>query len=156
MAVRWRADDGDFAVLAALTDEGDEVTVTGPLGHVHEGESVDVGGGFRRHAKHGWQFHAERVRVREPVGDAALLAYLGAVKHVGPARALAPGAPRARDPGRDRPRPRRAPARGARHRAAAHPRGRVVLGGAGALRAVRLFLESHGVPAAVAARVYRA
>ena len=157
MAVRWRADDGDFAVLAALTDEGDEVTVTGPLGHVHEGESVDVGGGFRHHAQHGWQFHAERVRVREPVGDAALLAYLGAVKHVGPAGArwlLDRHGPEVlgvidRDPGG---RLREVPGIGPRRIRAAVKSWE----DQGALRAVRLFLESHGVPAAVAARVYRA
>src|SRR5258708_38263682 len=83
-AVRWGAEGADFAVLAGVTDEGDELAVGGPLAHVHEGETVDVAGGWRRHAKHGLQFHAERVRVREPVGEAALLAYLGSIKHVGP------------------------------------------------------------------------
>ena len=43
--VRWRAPDGAFAVLSGITEEGEEITVTGPLGHVHEGETVEVGGG---------------------------------------------------------------------------------------------------------------
>jgi exodeoxyribonuclease V alpha subunit len=158
MAVRWRLPDGDFAVLAGVTDEGEEVVVTGPLAHVHEGETVDVGGGWRRHAKHGWQFHAERVRVGSPVSETALLAYLAGVKHVGPrgARFLldrhgadAVLAEIDRDPsGRLREVPGIGPARiGAAVRSWEDQ---------GALRAVRLFLESHGVEAAVAARIYRA
>jgi exodeoxyribonuclease V alpha subunit len=157
-AVRWRADGADFAVLACVTDDGEELTVVGPLGHVHEGETVDVAGGWRRHAKHGLQFHAERVRVREPVGEVALLAYLGSIKHVGPRGAawlLERHGPEEvlaaidRDPAA---RLREVPGIG-----------RARLAGAvgsweeqGALRAVRLFLEDHGVPAAVAARIYRA
>jgi exodeoxyribonuclease V alpha subunit len=69
--VRYRADD--FAVLSALSDEGEEVTVVGPLAHVQEGESIEVAGAWRRHPKHGAQLHAERVRVRAPTGEAALL-----------------------------------------------------------------------------------
>jgi exodeoxyribonuclease V alpha subunit len=156
-AVRWRLPDGDFAVLVGLTDEGEEVTVTGALADVQAGEVIEVRGGFRKHAKHGWQFAAEGVRVREPVGEDALLAYLGAVKHVGE--------------------------RSARWLLDAHgpdvlsvidadPHGRLIeapgigkarIGRAveswreqGGLRALRLFLDGHGVPAAVAARVYRA
>ena len=59
-AVRYRVPDGDFAVLSGLTEEGDEVTVTGPLAHLQTGESAEVGGQWRRHAKHGWQFTPRR------------------------------------------------------------------------------------------------
>src|SRR5882762_706000 len=82
MAVRFSGDD--FAVLAALTDDGDEVTLTGPLAHVHQGEALDVGGAWRVHPKHGRQFHVEHVRARGPVSEAAVLAYLQTIKHVGP------------------------------------------------------------------------
>jgi exodeoxyribonuclease V alpha subunit len=82
--VRWSVPDGDFAVLDALTDDGEDVVLVGPLAHVHERESIAVGGGWRRHARHGWQFHVARVRVQEPVGDHAVRAYLESVKHVGP------------------------------------------------------------------------
>jgi exodeoxyribonuclease V alpha subunit len=157
MAVRWAAPDGGFAVLDAVTTEGDPVTLTGPLGHLHEGETADVGGVFRRHAKHGWQFHADQVRAREPVSDTALLAYLGSVKHIGLAGArflLRRHGPEVlgiidRDPGG---RLREVPGIGARKLKAAVKSWEEQ----GALRAVRLFLSEHGVPAAVAARVYRA
>jgi exodeoxyribonuclease V alpha subunit len=157
-AVRWRAPDGAFAVLAGFSDEGEEVVVVGALDHVHEGESVAVQGGWQRHPRHGWRFVAERARVEEPASEQALLAYLGSVKHVGPRGAawlLERHGPEQvlaavdRDPER------------ALHEVPGIGRARI--GAAvrswedqGALRAVRLFLEEHGVPAAVAARIYRA
>jgi exodeoxyribonuclease V alpha subunit len=157
-AVRWRAPDGAFAVLAGISDEGEEVVLVGALDHVHEGESVAVEGGWQRHPRHGWRFVAERTRVQEPASEQALLAYLGSVKHVGPRGAAwllerhGPGDVLAavdRDPERIlREVPGIGPARiGAAVRAWEDQ---------GALRAVRLFLEEHGVPAAVAARIYRA
>jgi exodeoxyribonuclease V alpha subunit len=156
-AVRWRLPDGDFAVLVGVTDEGEEITVTGALADVQQGEVIDVRGSFRRHAKHGWQFAAEGVRVREPVGEDALLAYLGAVKHVGQGGARwllerhGPEVLSAIDSD-----PHRllleTPGIGPRRIGAAVESWREQ----GGLRALRLFLDSHGVPAAVAARVYRA
>jgi exodeoxyribonuclease V alpha subunit len=157
-AVRWRAPDGAFAVLAGISDEGEEVVLVGALDHVHEGESVAVEGGWQRHPRHGWRFVAERTRVQEPASEQALLAYLGSVKHVGargaawlldrhgPEEVLAAVD---RDPERVlREVPGIGPARiGAAVRSWEDQ---------GALRAVRLFLEEHGVPAAVAARIYRA
>ena len=83
-AVRWRAPDGAFAVLAGVSEEGEEVVLVGALDHVHEGESVAVQGGWQRHPRHGWRFVAERARVEEPASESALLAYLSSVKHVGP------------------------------------------------------------------------
>ncbi len=154
--MRWRADDGDFAVVVGLTDDGDHVTITGPLAHVHEGEAVDLGGEWREHPKHGRQFLARQVLVREPVSDQAIRAYLGAIKHVGPKGArwlyekhgdevlsIVDADPRARlleVPGIGRSKIRDAIASWEDQ---------------GALRAVRLFLETHGVPASVAARIYR-
>src|SRR5687767_15499338 len=64
----------------------DDIVVVGPLAHVHEGESIAVNGGWKRHPRHGWQFQATRVRVQEPVGDHAVRAYLESIKHVGPLR----------------------------------------------------------------------
>ena len=156
--MRWRAPDGAFAVLAGISDEGEEVVLVGALDHVHEGESVAVEGGWQRHPRHGWRFVAERTRVQEPASEQALLAYLGSVKHVGPRGAawlLDRHGPEEvlaavdRDPERVlREVPGIGPARiGAAVRSWEDQ---------GALRAVRLFLEEHGVPAAVAARIYRA
>jgi exodeoxyribonuclease V alpha subunit len=158
MAVRWRSPDGLFAVLAGVTDAGEEVVVTGALGHVHEGESIDVAGAWRRHARHGWQFAAERVRLGAPASEAALLSYLGSVKHVGPRGAawlLARHGPADvlaaidRDPERAL---RALPGIGGARIGAAVGSWRAQ----GEQRALRLFLEEHGLSAAVAARVQRA
>ena len=83
MAVRWSVADGDFAVLDAVSDEGEPVVLVGALGHVREGESIAVGGGWRCHPRHGWQFAVQRARILEPVSEAAVISYLQSVKHVG-------------------------------------------------------------------------
>src|SRR3954471_3163288 len=155
MAVRWSGDD--FAVIAAVTDDGEEVTLTGPLAHVHEGELLEVGGTWRVHPKHGRQFTVERVRSSAPASEDALLTYLASVKHVGPSGAAwllerhgasvleaidrdpggrlgeVPGIGRQRLPDAVRSWERR-----------------------GGERAIRLFLDEHGVPAAAASRLVRA
>jgi exodeoxyribonuclease V alpha subunit len=157
-AVRWRAPDGAFTVLSGYSDEGEEIVLVGALDHVHEGESVEVEGGWQRHHKHGWRFVVERTRLQEPASEQALLGYLSSVKHIGlrgaswllerhgPEQVLAVVD---RDP--------------ERALGEVPGIGRMRIGPAvrswedqGALRAVRLFLEEHGVPAAVAARIYRA
>jgi exodeoxyribonuclease V alpha subunit len=157
-AVRYALEEGDFAVLAGVSDEGEEVVLTGALAHVHAGESVDVAGDWRRHPKHGPQFAVDRVRVREPEGETAVLAYLHSIKHIG-IRGAAWLVDRYgiehvldeidRDPHRAL---RAAPGIGDRRIGAAVKSWDEQR----ALRAVRLFLEGHGVPAGAAARIYRA
>jgi exodeoxyribonuclease V alpha subunit len=152
--VRWRAPDGAFAVVDGVTDDGEEVCVTGALGHVHEGETVAVGGAWREHERFGLQFCAEAVSLREPVSEAALLGVLGAVKHVGRRGAewlldrhgadvleVVDASPRARL--------REVPGIGRARLDAAVTSWQE----ARSLRAVRMFLDAHGVPAAAAARV---
>jgi len=155
MAVRWSGDD--FAVVAALTDDGEEVTLTGPLAHVHAGESLELGGTWRDHPKHGRQFAVERVRIAAPASEDALLAYLASVKHVGPTGAAwlleRHGASVLeaidRDPGG---RLGEVPGIGARRLPAAVTSWEK----RGGERAMRLFLDEHGVPAAAASRLVRA
>ena len=157
-AVRFRVPDGDFAVLAGVTDSGEEVVLTGALAHVHEGESVEVAGTWQRHPRHGPQLAVARVRLLEAVSDAALLGHLGSIRHIG-ARGAAwllehHGPQRVldemdRDPGRAlRAVPGIGPARIAAAVASWHEQA--------TQRAVRLFLDTHGVPAAAAGRIARA
>jgi len=157
MGVRWSVPDGDFAVLDAVSDDGEPVVLVGALGHVREGESVAAGGGWRCHPRHGWQFSVERVRILEPVSDAAVASYLESVKHIGPRGAAVLvdryGAGEVlaaidRDPEGVL---RGVPGIGARR-----------LGGAvqswrdqRELRELRLFLDTHGVDAAAAGRIAR-
>src|SRR3954468_21283638 len=155
--VLWRAPDGDFAVLEGVTEDGETVTVTGPLAHVHEGETVEMGGEWREHERFGRQFEARAVQLREPVSEAALLGVLSAVKHVGPFGAQflldRHGAEVLEivdaDPGA---RLREIPGIGRRKVPAAVKSWQEVR----AVRAVRMFLDAHGVPASVAGRAARA
>jgi exodeoxyribonuclease V alpha subunit len=157
MGVRWSLPDGDFAVLDAVSDEGEPVVLVGALGHVHEGESVAVGGGWRCHARHGWQFAVERARILEPVSDAAVTAYLESVKHIGPRGAAllveryGAGEVLAaidRDPATVL---RGVPGIGARRLGDAVQSWRDQR----ELRELRLFLDTHGVDAASAGRIAR-
>ncbi len=155
--VRWSVPDGDFAVIDAVSEEGDDVVLVGPLGHVHEGETIAVGGGWRRHERHGWQFQATRVRVQEPVGKHAVRAYLESIKHVGPVAAIRLvdrfGADEVlaaidRDPEAVL---RTVPGIGPRRVGAAVASWRDQR----ELRELRLFLDTHGVDAASAGRIAR-
>jgi exodeoxyribonuclease V alpha subunit len=156
-AVRYRSPEGDFAVLDASSEDGAGLVLTGAVGHLHEGETVLVTGVWREHPRHGRQFTAIQALAREPSSERALIGYLSQIKHVGPrgaefllARhgeevlAAIDRAPRSRlleVPGIG---PGRVPAAVASWE---EQRGQ---------RAVRLFLASHGVPVAVAARIFRA
>jgi exodeoxyribonuclease V alpha subunit len=157
MAVRWSDPGGDFAVLDGVSDEGEPVVLVGALGHVREGESIAVGGGWRCHPRHGWQFAVTRARILEPVSDHAVVAYLETIKHVGPRAAAAlverHGAGEVlaaidRDPERVLG---EVPGIGPRRlgtAVASWREGRE-------LRELRLFLDTHGVDAAAAARIAR-
>jgi exodeoxyribonuclease V alpha subunit len=157
VAVRWRADDGGFAVLAAVADDGAELTLTGPIAHLHEGDSVEVEGAWREHPKFGRQLHVEQVRVGAPTSTDALLTLLESVKHVGPRGAtwlLERHGDEVleivdRDPGA---RLREVPGIGKAKLKAAVASWQQQAGG----RALRMLLAEHDVPAAVAARVHKA
>lgn len=157
-SVRWRAADGDFAVLDGVTDQGAEVTLTGPLAHVHEGETIDVQGTWRSHPRHGRQLHAERVRLRGAASTEALTSWLASVKHVGPRGAAwlverhGPEAVLAAIDGDPAARLREVPGIGPRRLGTAVRSWEAQ----GAQRAVRLFLGEHDVPAAAAGRIARA
>ena len=157
MNVRWSVPDGDFAVLDAVSDDGDSVVLVGALGHIREGESIAVSGSWRSHARHGWQFGVERVRILEPVSEGAVKAYLESVKHVGPlsaARLVDRYGPGEVIAAIDRD-PERAlgglPGLGPRRLGAAVQSWRDQR----ELRELRLFLDTHGVDAAAAARIAR-
>src|SRR3954451_8446415 len=157
MGVRWTLPGGDFAVLDAISDEGEPVVLVGALAHVNQGESLVVGGAWRRHARHGWQFAVTRARILEPVSDHAVASYLESIKHVGPAGAAALVARFGAGEGLDTidrdPEGvlRSVPGIGPRRlgpAAASWREGRE-------LRELRLFLDTHGVDAAAAARIAR-
>jgi exodeoxyribonuclease V alpha subunit len=156
VAVRWRADDGGFAVLAAMDADGEEVMLTGPIAHLHEGDTVEVQGAWREHPRFGRQLHVEHLQVGAASPD-ALITLLSSVKHVGPRGAewlLARHGDDVlevvdRDPGM---RLLEVPGIGKAKLKPAVASWQRNAGG----RALALLLAQHGVPAAVAARVHKA
>jgi len=156
-AVLFSSPDGEFAIVRGPTPEGEEVVIKGALGHLGVGETITVEGRWQHHPAHGPSLVAERVRIEPPTTDRALLGYLCSIRHVGPsgAASLLQRHGEAVIEVIDRnPRSRLLEVPGI---------GRARIEGAvesweerKALRAVRLFLESHGVSASVAARIYRA
>ena len=158
-AVRWRAPDGAFAVLAGVSEEGEEVVARRRARPRPRGR---VGRRAGRLAAPSAPRLALRGRAR-PRRGARQRAGAARLPGLGQARRAARGAVAARAP-RPRAGPRRRRPRSRRARCARCPGiGPARIGAAvrswedqGALRAVRLFLEEHGVPAAVAARIYRA
>ena len=155
--MRWRADDGGFAVLAAVGDDGEELVLTGPIAHLHQGDTVEVSGAWREHPKFGRQLHVEQVKVGAPASTDAILTLLESVKHVGPRGAewLLERHGDAvlevvdRDPGT---RLREVPGIGKAKLKASVASWQQQAGG----RALRMLLAEHDVPAAVAARVHKA
>lgn len=156
--VRFRDQAADFAVLSAVTDQGEELTLVGPVAHLHQGASARVRGVWQTHPEHGRQLRCESVRVAPPTSAEAVAAYLAQIRHIGPQAArwlVAEHGPEAvlgvidSDPGRaigavpgiGRRKLPEAVRSWDEHRSA---------------RAVRLFLEEHGVPASSAGRIQRA
>jgi exodeoxyribonuclease V alpha subunit len=156
-AILYRAPDGEFAVVEATGETGEEVVLTGPIAYLHEGERLQVAGRWQEHPRHGMRLRVMQARHAEPTSSAGLLAALGAVKHVGPrgaaflyerygdkTLAVIDRAPRRRlleIPGIGRARIGEAVRSWEEQRAQ---------------RALRMFLASHGLDAAVAARIFRA
>ena len=66
---RYLSPDLEFAVWSARVgedDEGEELTLTGPLGHVAAGDQLVVAGGFAEHARYGRQFAVATFRLALP------------------------------------------------------------------------------------------
>src|SRR3954447_14393691 len=80
--LRWSSDESGFAVIDADRD-GDDVVLVGTIAHLEERERVRIAGTWHDDKRFGLQV---KVNVAEPVapsGEAALMAYLKRVKHIG-------------------------------------------------------------------------
>lgn len=157
MSIRYRSPESDFTVLQGLSEEGEELALTGALGHLHEGETVKLRGHWREHPKHGRQFQALEAQCKEPTSELALLGFLSQIKHVGPQGAaflldrygeevleIIDRRPRARlheVPGIGRARIAQTVQSWEAQRAQ---------------RELQILLSGHGLPVAIAARVFRA
>ncbi|TMM13609.1 MAG: ATP-dependent RecD-like DNA helicase [Actinobacteria bacterium] len=162
---RYVSPDLEFAVWTATlgeSDEGDAVTLAGPLGHVAAGDQLVCAGAYAEHARYGRQFAVESFRSslpRSPEGVALWLRMR--VPGIGPtfARAIVDhfGADRVfseldRDPERlreVRTKAGRAVSRRSVERAIAAWRE------VASIREVETFLFAHGIAAGLAGRLVR-
>jgi exodeoxyribonuclease V alpha subunit len=84
--VRWASAESGFAIVE-VEREGDEVVLVGTLSHLEQRERVRVTGTWEDDRRYGMQVKVATVESLPPRGDAALIAYLKRVKHVGVGRA---------------------------------------------------------------------
>jgi exodeoxyribonuclease V alpha subunit len=83
---RWASDETGFAIIDADRD-GDEIVLVGTIAHLEERERVRVSGQWQDDRRYGLQVKVVTAEPIAPTGDAALLAYLKRVRHVGTTRA---------------------------------------------------------------------
>lgn len=86
MRFSYATDDGSFAVARLRKSGGGEVVVVGPLGHVTEGQHVNLTGRWVDNQTYGKQFKVSGVLVEDPRTLRGLERYLasGAVQGLGP------------------------------------------------------------------------
>ncbi len=84
--LRWSSDETGFAVVDADRD-GDELVLVGTLAHLEARERVFIRGTWQEDQRFGLQVRVREAEPLPPSGDAALLAYLKRVRHIGAGRA---------------------------------------------------------------------
>ncbi len=83
---RFANEDSGFAVLDGEAD-GRHVVLVGPVAHLEERERVAVTGAWVHDPRYGPQVRVREAHPLAPSDEAALVAYLRRVRHVGPRRA---------------------------------------------------------------------
>ncbi len=88
-AVIYQNEENGYAVVRAVTEEGELLTVTGCIPCAAPGEEIAATGAFVTHPQHGEQFAADEVERHMPQTESSILDYLssGVVRGVGPATA---------------------------------------------------------------------
>lgn len=90
IAVRYRSDDGRFAVLEVRREQdGEKLTMTGPLGTVEPGEMLRVRGRMQAHRVHGERFEVREFAPVTPETTEGIVRFLGSgrIPGVGPSLA---------------------------------------------------------------------
>jgi len=85
---RFANEDNGFAVLDGEAD-GQHVVLIGPLAHLEARERAAVTGQWVHDPRYGAQVRVREAHPLAPTDEAALVAYLRRVRHVGPRRAAA-------------------------------------------------------------------
>ena len=85
--VRYVSPDRGWAVLEAADDDGEELILVGPLGHVERGERAAVLGAWVDDERYGPQVKVSQATPLAPIDPQSVGLYLKRVKHIGSARA---------------------------------------------------------------------
>jgi exodeoxyribonuclease V alpha subunit len=85
---RFANEETGFAVLDGMAD-GQHVVLVGPIAHLEASERAAVTGAWVRDPRYGPQVKVREAHPLAPTDEAALVAYLRRVRHVGPRRAAA-------------------------------------------------------------------
>lgn len=85
-AIIYQNEDNGYTVCEIETPEGDEITVTGTLPYLTEGDKITAKGVWMNHAVYGPQFKAEFYEKTLPAEEGDILRYLSAgnIKGIGP------------------------------------------------------------------------
>jgi len=88
ISVRFRGEDGRFAVLWVRdTDSDERFAVVGPVGHLDAGDRAELSGEWEEHSTYGHQLSAQGAVPIDPSDRDGQIAYLTTLPHIGPARA---------------------------------------------------------------------
>ncbi|MFV0351907.1 MAG: ATP-dependent RecD-like DNA helicase [Oscillospiraceae bacterium] len=87
--VTFENKENGYAVLSVCVEDGDLLTVVGPLSGSVPGEEITVAGRFVDHSSYGRQFEASACVYRMPESETAIQKYLssGVLPNIGPATA---------------------------------------------------------------------
>jgi exodeoxyribonuclease V alpha subunit len=85
----FKAEDDGYAVLEVKDASGDEIIVTGTVGHLIPGERARLTGEWQQHDRYGPQLRADTALPLDPEDRAGQVAYLSTLRHIGPVRAEA-------------------------------------------------------------------
>ena len=85
-AIVYQNEDNGYTVCEIETPDGDEITVTGTLPFVTEGDIISAMGSWTNHPTYGPQFKAEFYEKSLPAEEGDILRYLstGNIKGIGP------------------------------------------------------------------------
>ncbi len=157
-AVTYRNEENDYTVARFhLEDQGESVTVVGHLSGVSEGETLRLSGQWKQHPRFGKQFHIESFEYAHPATEQGIERYLGSglLKGIGPVtagRIVAKFGRKTLDVIDNSPEQLRKVSGLGRKKVAGI---REAWNQQRDIRRLMIFLQSHGIGGAIAARIYR-
>jgi exodeoxyribonuclease V alpha subunit len=86
--IRYVSPDAGWAVIEAASEQGEELVLVGPLGHLEPRERVEIQGTWVDDSRYGPQVKVTQATPLAPTDPESLILYLKRIKHVGVKRAV--------------------------------------------------------------------